>query len=405
MNALSLFSGCGGLDIAAEMAGITVVGQCEIDPHCNKVLAHWWPNVTRWEDVHDITADSIRERIGDVELIFGGFPCQPHSVAGKRKGSRDDRDLWPEIVRLLREARPRWFVGENVPGLLSNEAGRFFGGVLRDLASLGYDASWGVWGACDVDAPHRRERVFIVAHRDGGRRPQCVRQGNGICGAMGEWRENTNPYAEIADSGISRMADAKSVGRFARWSELPGQRREAEFDGSSVSGDVADANNAGPQVAGHEPGQQEVYEGNRTEHSGSNVGDAARQQDRRLFQSGVSPDAGARGELGDAERGGQHRKSWRGTGQELADGCARDGRIAESVLGGTSHGIPYRSHFPGWPAGRGEKQKPWEPPRVAEGESVSSRAERIKMLGNAVVPAQAAILFEAIMELERRVAG
>lgn len=164
MRALSVFSGAGGLDLAAESAGIEVVGQIEFDPACNKVLRYHWPDVARWEDVRDVRGADVIERCGPIDIVFGGFPCQPHSVAGKRQASGDERDLWPELARLIREVGPRWVVGENVPGLLTSEDGRFFGGVLRDLAAMGYDASWGVWGAADVGALHERERLFIAAH-------------------------------------------------------------------------------------------------------------------------------------------------------------------------------------------------------------------------------------------------
>ena len=97
-------------------------------------------------------------------LISGGFPCQPHSCAGKRGASGDERDLWPELRRVICEIKPRWFLGENVAGLRSSEDGRFFGGILRDLAAMGYVVGWGSWEAAGVGAPHHRERIFIVAH-------------------------------------------------------------------------------------------------------------------------------------------------------------------------------------------------------------------------------------------------
>jgi DNA (cytosine-5)-methyltransferase 1 len=165
VNHFSLFTGIGGIDLAAEWAGFTSVGMCEIDPYCRKVLRKHWPDVPIWEDVRDVTRESVRARgIDHIDLLTGGFPCQPHSLAGKRLASGDERDLWGEMRRVVSELEPRWVVGENVPGLLSSESGRFFGGVLRDLAALGYRVGWGVWGACDVGANHRRERVFLVGY-------------------------------------------------------------------------------------------------------------------------------------------------------------------------------------------------------------------------------------------------
>jgi DNA (cytosine-5)-methyltransferase 1 len=166
MTHLSLFSGIGGLDIAAEMAGFQTVGQCEYADYPTKVLEKHWPNVPRWRDVRDLTAADFTTRTGlaTVDCISGGFPCQPHSVAGKRKASADERDLWPEFRRVIGEIKPRWVVAENVPGLLSSEDGRFFRGILRDFAEMGFDVGWATFSAASVGAIHRRERVAIVAH-------------------------------------------------------------------------------------------------------------------------------------------------------------------------------------------------------------------------------------------------
>jgi DNA (cytosine-5)-methyltransferase 1 len=163
---LSLFTGIGGLDLASEWAGFTIVGQCEFADYSTMVLEKHWPAVPRWRDIRDLTADEFFRRTGkrNVTVVSGGFPCQPHSLAGMRKASGDERDLWPEYARIIREIGPDWVVAENVPGLLSSEHGRFFGKILIDLDTLGYDAAWGVWGACDVGALHERERVCIVAH-------------------------------------------------------------------------------------------------------------------------------------------------------------------------------------------------------------------------------------------------
>ena len=167
----SLFTGIGGIDLAAEWAGFTTVGQCEFADYPTQVLQKHWPDVPRWRDVRDVTRNAISEKsIGEITLLSGGFPCQPHSVSGKRLASRDERDLWGEFARIIREVRPRWVLGENVRGLLSSEDGRFHGRILRDLAGLGYDASWGVLSAFHAGAVHRRERVFIVAHAHGERR-------------------------------------------------------------------------------------------------------------------------------------------------------------------------------------------------------------------------------------------
>lgn len=163
MTHLSLCAGVGGIDLAAHWAGFETVAFCERDEFCQKVLAKHWPDVPIYDDVRTLDGTKFR----GITLLSGGIPCQPHSVAGKREASGDERDLWGEFARIVGEARPKWVLVENVPGFLSSERGTFFGRVLDDLAGLGYRVGWGVWGAAEVGAVHRRKRVFIVAHTQG----------------------------------------------------------------------------------------------------------------------------------------------------------------------------------------------------------------------------------------------
>ncbi len=159
MKVGSLFSGIGGLDLGLERAGMEIVWQVENDPYCRKVLRKHWPEVLLLGDVKEIDFKTLPI----VDLICGGFPCQPVSCAGKRRGKEDERWLWPEFHRAIRETRPQWVLVENVPGLLSIEDGRLFAGILGDLAASGYDAEWDMLCANQFGVPQKRERVFLIA--------------------------------------------------------------------------------------------------------------------------------------------------------------------------------------------------------------------------------------------------
>jgi DNA (cytosine-5)-methyltransferase 1 len=163
VKVLSLFSGIGGLDLAAEWAGMEVVAFCEIEDYPVRVLKRRWSDVPVFGDVSALTGNTLRERgirPEGIDCIVGGFPCQPFSVAGKRKGKDDERFLWGEFSRLIEEIGPSWVVAENVPGLI----GIALDDVLADLEGKGYGCLPFVYPASAVGAPHRRERVFIVAH-------------------------------------------------------------------------------------------------------------------------------------------------------------------------------------------------------------------------------------------------
>lgn len=160
MRVASFFSGIGGLDLGLEWAGFRAVFQCEINSFCQQVLTKHWPQVPKHDDIKTLSIDAIPA----ADLWCGGFPCQPFSVAGKRQGQDDSRHLWPVWFNFICSARPKLLLLENVPGLLSANDGRVFGGLLRDLAQAGYGVQWRCLSASECGATHKRERLFILAY-------------------------------------------------------------------------------------------------------------------------------------------------------------------------------------------------------------------------------------------------
>jgi DNA (cytosine-5)-methyltransferase 1 len=241
MNVLDLFSGIGGFSLGLERAGMRTVAFCEIEPYCQAVLRKHWPDVPVFGDVRELTAKTIsnsegigREHGGDdasqsgdrwdasttrtsVNVICGGFPCQDISVAGKGAGIEGSRSgLWSEYARIVGEVRPRYVIVENVAALL----GRGLGRVLGDLAALGYDAEWHCIPASAVGAPHRRDRVWIVAHAASGIR-QRQTSGTARYAALGREdvadtrRELLEGRLKQSTQGSTQWLTEPDVGRVA----------------------------------------------------------------------------------------------------------------------------------------------------------------------------------------------
>lgn len=219
MRVGSLFAGIGGFDLGLERAGMEIRWQVENNSWCQRVLAKHWPNVTRYGDIKQVDWHTIEP----VDLVCGGFPCQPFSLAGKRKGFDDDRYLWPEVVRCLDAVRPTWFLGENVPGIIKVALDQ----VCADLEALGYTVQPVCIPACAVDAPHQRQRVWILAHAGCAGLPR------------GGLRSGEAQTREIRDCGaadsreVVAHAHSQSTGRSAKsWRERGQWEPEPELGGS-----------------------------------------------------------------------------------------------------------------------------------------------------------------------------
>lgn len=174
----SLFSGIGGFDLASQWMGWENVFHCEWNEFGRRVLSHYWPNAVSYGD---ITKTDFTIWRGRVDVLTGGFPCQPYSLAGKRKGKEDDRHLWPKMLRAIREIQPRWVVGENVYGIVGWNDGVVFEEVQTDLESCGYSVQPFIIPAAGVGAPHKRDRIWFVAHSNNGddRRESRENEGEG----------------------------------------------------------------------------------------------------------------------------------------------------------------------------------------------------------------------------------
>jgi DNA (cytosine-5)-methyltransferase 1 len=195
MRVLDLFSGIGGFSVGLHEAGMETVGFCEMDSFCQKVLKKHWPNVPIHSDIKELDGHEYR---GTVELVCGGFPCQPFSVAGNRRGAEDDRALWPEMLRVIREVQPTWVIGENVTGIVAMELDT----VLSDLEGEGYSCQTFVIPACSVDAQHRRDRVWVVAYADSEGEPDgSQHEQRLVADSSGQPRGSRRVHRESGDEG------------------------------------------------------------------------------------------------------------------------------------------------------------------------------------------------------------
>jgi DNA (cytosine-5)-methyltransferase 1 len=326
MRVLDLFSGVGGFSLGLERAGMTTVAFCEIEPYCRRVLAKHWPNVPIYGDIRELTAERLRADGISVDLVCGGFPCQDISVAGNGAGLAGERSgLWSEYARLVGELRPRRVIVENVAALL----GRGLGRVLGDLAALGYDAEWHIISAADVGAPHRRERIWIMAH------PQKL---------LGD---GSDFHGKHAESEISESGDS----------------------GGAVN--VSDSNRAGCTTRAY-PALGDLHRPN---------GETTEATGERPLRNARTVQDGAHGDVADAKRRGQQ-----GSGEPI------------HALGSTSCAIGKAIDALNGGVGEIWRVEP-NVGRVAHG--IPNRVDRLRALGNAVVPQIPEIIGRAIMESQR----
>ena len=320
MKVLDLFSGIGGFSLGLEWAGMSTVAFCERHPYCTTILNKHWPDTPVHNDVRNLDGKDYADSI---DLVAGGFPCQPFSVAGNRRGSDDDRHLWPEMLRIIQEAKPRWVIGENVFGLINMA----LDDVQADLEREHYEVRKFVLPAVAVDAHHRRDRVFIIAYRD----PTLA---------------HSHGEGQLQQEGLECEV--------RRWSGDSGEQ---------VS-DVADSDGKGLEV------RQGIREKHAPQLSPFERSGSERRKD-------VAHTNGARGEVGVS---GQ--ESW------------QEGHAGESHHQGDQQ--LRRSPRGEWPV---------EPRvgRVANG--IPNRVDRIKGLGNAVVPQLIQAIGELVLAADKEIYG
>ena len=343
----SLFSGIGGFDLAAQWMEWENILQVEIDTWCQKLLKQHYPDAQQFSDIREFDG---RPFAGKLDIISGGFPCQPYSTAGERKGKEDSRHLWPEMLRVICEIQPRWVVGENVRGLINWNGGMVFDEVQSDLESAGYEVQPFLLPAAGCNAPHQRERIWFIAHAAGIRR----------IGNDGAWkdsqqcgtgREAFNEFNGV--SGKGTVADTAHIGR-----ERSRIARAGRHGFANGSANVPNADQFNGDVSGLCTGGFSL---NQTERE--NTG---RFQPVTVggVQDATNPNSTGRGQLNTP---GLAARPWQHTGRDFD---CWDEWTTEPPVCGVDDGVPDRIH-------------------------------RIKGLGNAVVPQVVYRIFQTIQQYEK----
>ena len=347
---LSLFSGIGGIDMAAEAAGFETVCQCEWADYPTSVLEKWWPAVPRFRDITTLTKEGFFEKTGrkTVTLISGGFPCQPFSSAGRQKGFADTRYLWPEMVRVISEIKPHWVLGENVAGFINMGLDK----TVFDLERAGYAVQTFVYPACGVGAWHERTRTFIVG-ADVSHTP-CLRRQN--C-------KGSNEYERVP------------VGQ---WDIPQGEQERHKMEPSSVGGGVLpDTDSVGRNEVNIQAGSNAKKQG-QGELGGTNntagksaLGNGSAQSRLGGMVNGFSP--------------------WLDCGVDDIYRCASEKWLTENFDNIACRRCLLDGHKL-W------QREPDSVPRITE--DTAGRADRLKSLGNAVCPPQDFPILKCIADIE-----
>ncbi len=367
---LSLFSGIGGLDLAAEWAGIQTIGQCEWADYPTKVLEKHWPDVPRWKDIRTLTGESFYERTGrrTVDIISGGFPCQPFSVAGKQRGKEDDRYLWPEMVRVIKELRPTWVVGENVAGIVRMA----LPDILSELEACGYRTRTFLVPACAIGARHRRYRVAIVGYSEhNGLSSAAVAGGVETTGGREQKRKKEASESSGTGEPKNRYDVANTESKF--------ERRLSVGEEPEKPGLVSGCENVGHTYGAGLQTERTKQQPTRASRTGKNVQ--------------YSDSAGRKKQYTAAQPNKTRLTGWRYSERKNE---SREW-ATESIMDRMANGLP------DWMDGDFLINHYWdiEPdiPRISSG--AEYRVDRLKCLGNAVVPQQFYPVFRAIAEIER----
>jgi len=355
MKVLDLFSGIGGFSLGLEWAGMSTVAFCERDPYCTTILNKHWPDTPVHSDVRNLDGKEYAESI---DVVCGGFPCQPFSTAGLKRGSEDDRHLWPEMLRIIRESKPRWVIGENVSGFINMA----LDDVSLDLESEGYEVRPFVLPACAVDARHRRDRVFIIAYRD----PALV-----------------NASSEHGRRDTDRRGGA---GMEMGGDVLAQTRRHQVSDATDrPSAHVAHADEHRLEEHGHSEPAEFSKASQRPKHVADTHGEGELQQEGLEHEVGRwSGDGGKESEsMAYATDAGLQRRS-------IGGDIASEGQTA----------IEQSSRFGDLRRGR---EWPVEPPLPRMAHGVPNRVDRVKALGNAVVPQLIQTIGELVLAADKEI--